>query len=147
MTRLLLTLAIIVAGITAGQAQAPAPLNVEDGWVYAPLAGRSMTGGFGMLVNQADAPIRIVAARSKVARVVELHEMAHEGGMMRMRKLDYVEIPAKASRPLRPGSDHLMLIDIGEPLIVGSLVDVVFLLEDGRENTARFEVRAREGVR
>lgn len=147
MTRLLLALAFIVAGITAAQGQAPAPLSIEDGWVYAPLAGRSMTGGFGMLVNQSDAPIRIVGARSPAARVVELHEMAHVGGMMRMRKLDAVDMGARATRPLRPGSDHLMLIDIGEPLVVGSVLDVVFVLEDGREAAARFEVRAREGVR
>jgi periplasmic copper chaperone A len=142
---------LLLAGIlslgSGGWLLAQPVLQVTEGFVYAPLAGRAMTGGFGTLLNTSDAPLTIVGARSSAATAVELHEMAHEGGMMRMRKLDRVEVPARGTRVLRPGGDHLMLIALTSPLAVGGSVDVVFVLDDGREVTATLPVRAREGVR
>lgn len=128
-------------------AQAPAPLDVVDGVVFAPLAGRPMTGGFATLVNKTNDLVRIVGARSPAARVVELHEMAQSEGRMQMRKLDALDIAPQATRQLRPGGDHLMFIGVTGPMTPGETVEVVLVLQDGREVTARLTVRTREGLR
>lgn len=126
----------------------PAPvLDLVDGFVYAPLAGRPMTGGFGTLVNHTGDTLRIVSARSPVSKVVELHEMVQADGAMKMRRLEALDVAPHASRQLRPGSDHLMFIGITAPVTPGEMIDVVLVLQDGREVATRLPVRAREGVR
>ena len=72
--------------------------------------------------NEGERTERLLAASTTVAERVELHQMQMDGDVMRMRALPEIEIPARSTVSLRPGSAdgyHLMLFGLRRPLAVG----------------------------
>jgi copper(I)-binding protein len=62
---------------------------------------------------------RLTAASSPVAKTVELHTMSMEGGVMKMRPLAAIDIPAGRTVTLSPGGMHIMLLGLTRPLREG----------------------------
>ena len=87
-------------------------------------------------------PCARTSVSSPAAKVVEIHEMAMDGGVMKMRAVDKVALPAGKSVQLKPGSYHVMLMDITQPLAEGQTVPVTltFVGKDGKKTTQ--EVKA-----
>jgi periplasmic copper chaperone A len=101
---------------TAGNSE----INVEQPWARATPAG-AMTGAVYMtLTNKTKDADRLTAASSDVAAKVQIHEMAIENGIMKMRQLvNGLAIPAGGSVTLKPGGFHVMLIGLKKRLIAG----------------------------
>lgn len=143
-----LSVAPTVAGVqgtmlarqTAGT-RAHAPLEIKDPWVRASLNPRN-TAAYLTLVNPADHEVVIVSASSPAARVVEMHEMAMEGGAMRMRRVERIAVPAHGTTRLAPGGLHLMLIDLLRPVAAGEQVTIVLRRADGGEVRIEAPVRS-----
>lgn len=86
--------------------------------------------------NTGNAPDRLLSASTAVAGKVELHEMKTEGGVMRMREISAITVPAKGEVRMGPGGDiHLMLIDLKKSLEVGDKFDVVLNFEKAGKTT------------
>ena len=62
---------------------------------------------------------RLLGASTPIAKLAEIHTHESEGGVMKMRKLDFVEIAKKQEISLIPGGMHIMLIGLMQPLIEG----------------------------
>ena len=62
---------------------------------------------------------RLTAVSSPVAKKAELHTMSTEGGVMRMRPLAAIDIPAGQTVTLSPGGMHIMLLGLTQPLHQG----------------------------
>ncbi|GMU44095.1 MAG: copper chaperone PCu(A)C [Xanthomonadales bacterium] len=91
-------------------AQACEGLEVSAGWVrLAPPTARVMAG-YLTLTNTGKTALVVDGARSEGFERVELHSMTHVDGVMRMRRLERIEIAPGKSVPLEPGGNHLMLI-------------------------------------
>lgn len=141
--RLLTTGAALVLLAAAGcEAADPAPrggsappspaaaLVVKDPWVKAAPSG--MTAAFGVLTNTTDRDLVVASAASAAARTMELHETATVDGAMAMRpKAGGFTVPARGSHQLRPGGDHLMLMDLTGPVQPGAEVVITLTLGDG----------------
>jgi len=115
-----------------GPVQAPAdgPARVVAGSaVCRPTIGnRRVTGCYLTLVSSQND--RLVSAMSPMAREVEIHAMSTDGGVMRMRRLDDgLALAAGETVRLRPGDDHLMLIDTRGPLKAGDTVPLALSFE------------------
>lgn len=91
-------------------------LSVSDAYVRAPVADRSVTAAFMTIANNGQTDIALQAAGSPAAGKVELHEHTHDNGMMRMRQVEAINIPAQSSVALQPGGYHMMLLDINPEL-------------------------------
>ncbi|MBM7458805.1 copper chaperone PCu(A)C [Rhodococcus coprophilus] len=117
-------------------------LVVSDAWVKA--ADEGMTGAFAELENTGGSDLHIVAVSSPSADRAELHEMAPaEGSAMVMREMaDGLVVGAESTHTLAPGGDHLMLMDILEPITPGS--DVTFTLEFEDGSTKDFTAQVRD---
>ncbi|MGK5671345.1 copper chaperone PCu(A)C [Micromonospora sp. URMC 106] len=108
-------------------------LGVRDPWVKA--ADRGMTAAFGTLVNDGDTDVTITGAATDVSPV-ELHEMAMKDGQLVMRaKQGGVVVKAKSTYALEPGGDHLMLMDLKQPVRAGDQVSFTLTFADGRTRT------------
>ncbi len=96
--------------LALGVAAAPAlaQVSVADPWVRGIVAGQRATGAFMTLTAQADTAL--VAAASPVAKIVEIHEMAMDGGMMKMRAVPKLDLKAGQAVVLKPGGYHVMLM-------------------------------------
>jgi copper(I)-binding protein len=69
--------------------------------------------------------------RSRAAAAAEVHEMSHAGGVMKMRKVEALDLPANRVVKLEPGGFHVMLFDIARPLKPGERVALTLIVEQG----------------
>ena len=117
-------------------------LEIIHPWARATPGGARVAAGYVVIKNEGAEPDRLVSATAEIAGGAMIHEMALSDGIMTMRMLDDgVVIPALGEIALKPGSIHLMLEDLKQPLkegesFKGSLtfekagtVDVTFVVE------------------
>jgi copper(I)-binding protein len=71
---------------------------------------------------------KLVAASSPAAKQVEIHIMKHANGMMEMRAVDSLALPANEDVALGAGS-HLMLVGLKHPLKAGERVQLILTIE------------------
>lgn len=136
--RALVGATLLGLGLTAcgsdgsGSAPASAPttstptsdgLTLRNGWAKA--ADHGMTAVFGTLRNDTDTPIVLTAVSSDVAERSEFHVTRKDSaGQMAMKPVKTFTVPANGSFPLKPGANHLMLLDLKKPLKTGAEVTV-----------------------
>jgi hypothetical protein len=83
--------------------------------------------------NGGDAADRLVGVASEVADRAELHSSVVQDGVMRMRPVDAVEVPAGGEAVLEPGGLHVMLIGLKAPLEEGDSFALTLVFEDAGE--------------
>lgn len=96
-----------------------------------------------VLRNRGGEADRLVAARTEVAGTVELHRSAIEDGVMRMRQVESIEVPARGEVSLAPGGYHLMLIGLTRELKDGDRFTITLDFERSGERVVEVEVGAR----
>ena len=138
-SRLTSALASAVLLLSAGQVLAQT-VKVEEPWVRGTVAQQRATGAFMRLT--ADKNARLVAISSSVAGVVEIHEMAMEKDVMRMRQISGLDLPAGRSTELKPGGYHVMLMDLKQALKAGDMVPMTLVFEDEAKKRFTQEVQA-----
>lgn len=109
---------------------AKAAVQVEGAWARATVPGQSGTGAF-MSLTAAQAT-RLVGVASPVAGVAELHEMKMVGDVMKMNAVAGLDLPAGQAVVLKPGSYHLMLMDLKRPLAKDSSIPLTLLFKDAK---------------
>lgn len=131
--RLSLGLALGLSLITQS---ALAQTTVKEPWVRGTVAQQKATGMFARITSAGGG--RLVSGSSPVAGVVEIHEMAMDGNVMKMRAVaGGLELPAGKAVELKPGGYHLMLMDLKQQLKEGDTVPVTLVVEgkDGKKET------------
>ncbi len=121
--------------------QASDEISIVDPYVRAVPPGQKISAAFLQLDNASDSMQSIVSASSPAAEVVELHTHIHDNGMMKMRRIEKIDIPAKGKTLLKPGGLHIMLIDLKNNLKLGQEVSVTLKFSDGSEKTFSAPVR------
>ncbi|WP_163849521.1 DUF1775 domain-containing protein [Pseudooceanicola aestuarii] len=118
------------AGHDHGDAITLGDLTITGAYSRATLPNAPVGGGFFTVANTGAQADRLVSVSSPVAGRAEIHEMAMEGDVMRMRALpDGLEIPAEGTVTLKPGGFHLMLMDLKDRLIEGETLTVTLTFE------------------
>ncbi|MGF9691260.1 copper chaperone PCu(A)C [Rhizobium sp. 0TCS1.26] len=116
------------AGAAATATQAS--LTVSDAYLKAMLPGQPVGGGYLTIANAGSSDDRLLSVTSGRAGVVEMHEMAMNGDVMTMRKLDKgIVVPAGQTVELKPGGLHLMFMQVGQPFKMGETVPVTLSFE------------------
>lgn len=133
----LFLIAMVPAWVQAGDA---APLAVEQAWIRLVPPNAPVLAGYAGLRNATDAPLALASLHSDDFGAVELHEMRHVDGVMRMDPLALRLAPGE-SIELAPGGAHLMLMRPAAPLAAGARVVVEFRFEGGAVQPVEFEVR------
>ncbi|MEU5726688.1 copper chaperone PCu(A)C [Micromonospora sp. NPDC047738] len=111
----------------------PGVLGIQDPWVKA--ADKGMTAAFGTLVNDGDTDVTITAAATDVSPM-ELHEMTMKDGKMVMQpKQGGIVVKAHSRTVLQPGGEHLMLMDLKQPVKAGDELTFTLTFADGKTQT------------
>ena len=121
-------------------AWAQTSVKVDDAWVRGTVASQKATGAFMRLTSAADA--RLVSATSPVAEVVEIHEMAMENDIMKMRQIPGLALPAGKATELKPGGFHIMLMGLKGQVKGGDSVPLTLTFEGADKKTFTQEVSA-----
>ena len=127
MTRLI----AVIAGLLWAGAALAEDLTFHNAWVRETPPGMTNGAGFGVLVNPTEAPTRLVAVEAPVAARVELHTHVNDDGVMRMRQVAGIEVPAGGKTVLEPRGLHIMFMGLNEPLQAGETVPLTLRFEDG----------------
>lgn len=138
----------LIAAFNSSQAFATQADNIE---VSNPFArevppGAPASASFMTLKNSSNETIKITSADSAVSKVVELHTHTNDNGVMRMRQIPFIEIPANGTTELKPGGLHIMLIGPHEPLKKGQTVKVTLQFEDGSQKQVSMPVKSIMGM-
>ena len=131
---------VVTAAFALVAGSALAQVQVQDAWIRATVPGLMATGMFAKITSATDA--KLISASSPVAAVVEVHEMKLEQGIMKMRAVTALDLPAGRSVELKPGGYHVMLMDLRQTMKAGEVVPVTLVVQgaDGRKES--IEVRA-----
>lgn len=130
----LLAALFISASVYAGDIQ------VENAWARATAPGQDAASVDLTITSKHAATL--VGVSSPVAGSAELHSMVTEGGMMKMREVKSIELPAGKHVNLGESGYHLMLNGLKAPLKAGDSVPLTLSIRAGKEGVVKVETRA-----
>jgi copper(I)-binding protein len=88
-----------------------------------------------------DQPDRLVSVSTPAADKAELHETISDKGVMKMRPVQGVPIPAGAMVTFSPGGYHVMLMGLKKPLVAGQSFPLTLTFEHAAPMTVDVQVR------
>jgi len=116
-------------------------LRVTDAWIKNLPMAVPVRAGYMHISNNQNREVTIVSLQSKSFESIEIHQSMEVNGMMSMRPVDTLSIPAGASLELAPGGFHLMMMNPLDELIPGQKVAVTLYYEDQKAQLIEMEVR------
>jgi copper(I)-binding protein len=139
----ILTVAFGVSLVGMAQAQTAkvGGVQIENAYTRATVPGQMAAGGF-MKIENKGAADQLISASSPVAGEVQLHEMAMDGNVMKMRQVKDIVVPAGGAVELKPGGLHLMFMNIKAPLAAGETVPVKLKFAKAGEVEVKMPVNA-----
>ena len=132
---------ITLSGFAVAQTASTGSIKIENAYTRATVPGQQVAGGFMKIENKGSAD-QLVSASSPVAGEVQLHEMAMEGNVMKMRQVKDIAVPAGSAVELKPGGLHLMFMSIKSPLTAGESVPVKLKFAKAGEVEVKMPVNA-----
>lgn len=136
--RLVLPLIVLLLGSCAG----PKAPSVTDAWIAAAPPNAPVRGGYLTINNPDRQDWTLSAVRSPAFGRVEMHEMRHVDGMMRMRQIESIPVAAGQSVRLEPGHLHLMLMQARQALAVGDSIRLELDLRDSQGQSQTLSIQA-----
>lgn len=130
----LLAALLLSASVYAGD------IKVEGAWSRATAPGQDAAGVD--LTITSKLPATLVGVSSPAAKTAELHSMTHGDGMMKMREVKAIELPAGTRVNLGEGGYHLMLIGLKAPLKDGENIPLTLTIRLADKSTVKVEARA-----
>lgn len=140
MKKTLLTMMASVMLMASAAHAADVSVSISNAWARATVPQQKSSGVF--LDIAADQDAKLVKATSAVAKHTEIHEMKHEDGVMKMREVPFVALPAKQTVHLGPGGYHIMLIDLAAPIKEGDSIPLRLTVADEKGKEREIDVNA-----
>jgi periplasmic copper chaperone A len=104
--------------------------------------GGSNSAAYMTLANSSDTPDALISASTDAAETVELHTVEQTpDGVMKMRPVEQIDVPAGGEQQLKPGGFHVMLLGITRDLNEGETVDLTLVFENAGELTLSLPVQ------
>ena len=100
-------------------------IKIENAWVRP--AGKGMNSAlYFNIANNNIKPDVLYKVSSPVAELVQMHKTVEINGLAEMKQIKSVTIPANKRIEFKPGSYHVMLIQLKRDLNVGQKIDFIF---------------------
>lgn len=118
-------------------------IKISHPWTRATPAGAKVAGGFMIIENTGATPDRLIGGSAIDAGRFEVHEMTMSGGVMKMRELAKgLEIKPGEKVALKPGSYHVMFMDLKKPLAQGAVINGTLVFEKAGTVEITYKVEA-----
>lgn len=99
-------------------------LVVEQAYIRATIPGTSISSAYMEIENKGKETVTLLSANSDISPRIEIHQHTMSDGMMRMRRVNSIDIKAKERVKLQPSGLHLMVFDVKNPLKAQQHVEV-----------------------
>ncbi len=123
----------LLAGMLLSASIYAADIQVEGAWARATAPGQE--AGMADVTITSKQAATLVGFSTPACKTPELHTMVHEGGVMKMRQVKSIELPAGKRVSLIEGGYHLMLIGLTAPLKAGETVPLTLDIKVGNKTT------------
>ena len=130
----------LLVGLLVGGAHAAELVKVVDPWARATVPGQKVGGVYMELVARQN--LRLTGVKSVASETAAVHQMKMEKGMMRMRAVPFLELPAGKRVKLAPGGYHVMLFDLKQSLVTGQKLKLELTVEDSSKHPHQIVVEA-----
>jgi copper(I)-binding protein len=118
-------------------------IDIADLWSRATPKGSSVAAGYMKIKNTGSTSDRLVSGSSDVASKFEVHEMTMENGVAKMRPVKGgLEIKPGDTVELKPGSFHVMFVDLKAPLAAGDRIKATLVFEKAGTVNVEYDVLA-----
>jgi protein SCO1/2 len=118
-------------------------VGIINAWVRETDAAAKAAAGYMTLTNVAPEEVTLVKIESDLFESIEMHEMAMTDGLMAMRQITDLVIPANSQARFEPGGWHLMLKEPSHLLTSGEIVDMTLIFKSGTKQKISINVAAR----
>jgi len=123
-------------------ADAAADITVSNAYVRATAPGQANSVAFMTLHNSSMQAYAVVDAEGHAAKAIELHTHVHENGMMKMRRINKIDLPAHGNVMLKPGGHHIMLIGLKQAANKGDSIHLSLVFNDGSKKMLEVPVKS-----
>jgi periplasmic copper chaperone A len=118
-------------------------IHLSQPWARATPKGASAGAAYLTVTNNGAAPDRLSCSGSEAAAKCQIHTMSMENGVMKMRPVEGgLEIKPGETVALKPGSDHLMLMNLKHPLEAGKTLEATLQFEKAGAIKVEFPILA-----
>jgi len=118
-------------------------IHVAAPWARATPKAASAGAAYLAVTNNGTTPDRLSCAGSEAAAQCQIHTMTMDNGVMKMRPLaGGIEIKPGETVTLKPGSDHMMLMNLKHPLEAGKTVEATLQFEKAGTLKVEFAILA-----
>ncbi len=135
-------LPLVTAPASLAHEYAAKGVSISHPWARATPKGAKVGAAYLEIKTDAKTSDRLLGARTAVAGKVEIHTHIHEGGVMKMRQIPGIDLAAGVSHVLKPSGDHVMLMDLKQPLKEGDLLKLTLVFEKAGEIEVEATVEA-----
>jgi periplasmic copper chaperone A len=139
MTKLSLRFGGLLAALLLSASVYAGDIQVENAWARATAPGQDAAGADLTITSKQSATL--VGVSSTACKTVELHSMTHDSGMMKMREVDAIELPAGKPVNLRESGYHLMLTGLKAPLKAGETVPLTLNIKVANKRIVKVETK------
>ena len=98
----------------------------HGGYAFETFKGQKVAAAYVSIFNQSDKDLVIKSITSNICEVAEIHDTILEGEVMRMKKVESLNIPARSEFYFQPGSTHIMLMGLNKELKDGTTFKLNF---------------------
>lgn len=117
-------------------------IEVKQGFIRETIPGTSISSAYMTIQNTSSETVTLIGATSQVSKRLELHEHSMTNGMMKMRRVKNIVIPANSEIVLKPSGLHVMIFDLAKPLQDQDMVLINLIFEDKNIKSVTLPVRS-----
>jgi len=158
---------VVIAGACSSGSAGAGKIEVSGAWARTSPMIEGAGAAYMVIKNTGSDADALIGASSPAAKTTEVHEtyvveespaasmdggmespaasmeggMGSGGTMMGMRPIPRLDIPAGGSVELKPGSYHIMLIELVAPLKAGDKIDITLTFEKAGEIKVTADVK------
>ena len=140
MTKILIAI-LLVQAIQVFAQDKTKGIKIENAMIKNIPPASSTTAGYMLIKNETNKDINLLKAESDISKVVELHTVNMENGVMKMRQVKSILIKANSSIELKPGSFHIMFIGLKSPLKKDEKKKIRLVFDNGQKENLEMQVQ------
>jgi copper(I)-binding protein/cytochrome oxidase Cu insertion factor (SCO1/SenC/PrrC family) len=133
----------VTAAFTVGSNDPGDVVAIMNAWVREAHEAAKVNAGYMTLINAGKEEVTLLKVESDAYKSIEVHEMVSVDGLMEMREVTDMSIPANGQIQFAPGGKHLMLMGPKDHLTKGQKVDMTLTFKSGKKQTVSIKVAAK----
>ena len=124
----------------ANSAEPPSPVTITNAWAKTTVPGGKESAAY--MDIKSTAPVKLLKAETSIAGNVEIHNMSMKDGVMEMKAVDAIDVPANKTISLKPGGYHVMLMMLAASINKGDSVPIKLTFEGADKKPFTVDVKA-----